>query len=103
MKFGLHRVSIWVNIQKKFHFPRSHSIGEKCDANFKISSHFSRKICDRETLKLVCIKYPYGLLYKKYFKFLGHTVSEKSAMRISSYHRIFLENCVAEEHKIWFA
>ena len=41
MKFGLHRVSIWVNIQKKFHVPRSHSIGEKCDANFKLSSHFS--------------------------------------------------------------
>ena len=33
MKFGLHRVSIWVNIQKKFQVPRSHSIGEKCDAN----------------------------------------------------------------------
>ena len=34
MKFGLQRVSIWVNIQKKFQVPRSHSIGEKCDANF---------------------------------------------------------------------
>ena len=34
MKFGLHRVSIWVNIQKKFQVPRSHSIGEKCDAKF---------------------------------------------------------------------
>ena len=33
MKFGLHRVSIWVNIQKKFQVPRSHSIGEKCDDN----------------------------------------------------------------------
>ena len=32
MKFGLHRVSIWVNIQKEFQVPRSHSIGEKCDA-----------------------------------------------------------------------
>ena len=41
MKFGLQRVSIWVNIQKKFQVPRSHSIGEKCDANFKLSSHFS--------------------------------------------------------------
>ena len=29
MKFGLHRVSVWVNIQKKFQVPRSHSIGEK--------------------------------------------------------------------------
>ena len=33
MKFGLRRVSIWVNIQKKFQVPRSHTIGEKCDAN----------------------------------------------------------------------
>ena len=54
MKFGLHRVSIWVNI-------------------------------------------------KKNFKFLGRTVSEKSAMLISSYRRIYLENCVTEEHEIWFA
>ena len=46
MKFGLQRVSIWVNIQKKFQVPRSHSIGEKCDANFKLSSKFSRKVCD---------------------------------------------------------
>ena len=45
----LHRVSIWVNIQKKFQVPRSHSIGEKCDANFKLSSHFSQKVCDRGT------------------------------------------------------
>ena len=49
MKFGLQRVSIWVKIQKKFQVPRSHSIGEKCDANFKLSSHFSRKVCDRGT------------------------------------------------------
>ena len=103
MKFGLHRVSIWVNIQKKFQVPGSHSIGEKCDAIFKLSSHFSRKLCDRGTWNLVCIEYPYGLIYKKNFKFLGRTVSEKSAMLFSSYHRIFLENCVTEEHEIWFA
>ena len=234
MKFGLQRVSIWVNIQKKFQVPRSHSIGEKCDANFKLSSHFSRKVCDlwtwnlvckkypyglihkkfssssvaqyrrkmrcylvkfqscllgqlcnfeflqviiaffskvcdretwnlvckeypygliykknfkflgrtvseknamlickisklfirtivqlwifasyhrifsrkvcdRGTWNLVCKEYPYGLIYKKNFKFLGRTVSEKSAMLISSYHRIFLEKCATEEHEIWFA
>ena len=104
MKFGLHRVSIWVNIQKKFQVPRSHSIGEKCDANFKLSSHFSRKVCDRGTSNLVCKEYLYyGLIYKKIFKFLGHTVSEKSVMLISSYHRIFLEKCATEEHEIWFA
>ena len=120
MKFGLHRVSIWVNIQKKFQVPRSHSIGEKCDANFKLSSHFSPKLCDRGTWNLVCIEYPYGLIYKKNFKFLGRTVLEKNAMltfKISklfirtivqlwifaSYHRIFLQNCATREHEIWFA
>ena len=149
MKYGLHRVSIWVNIQKKFqvprsysngekcdanfkfssHFsrklcdrgisnlvcieypygliskkefkvPRSHSIGEKCDANFKLSSHFSRKLCDRGTWNLVCIEYPHGLIYQTNFKFLGRKVLEKSSMLIASYHRIFLENCVTEEHEI---
>ena len=120
MKFGLHRVFIWVNIQKKFQVPRSHSIGEKCDANFKLSSHFSQKLCDRGTWNLVCIEYPYGLMYKKNFKFLGHTESEKNAMltckisklfiranvqlwTFATYHLIFLENCVTEEHEIWFA
>ena len=103
MKFGLQRVSIWVNIQKKFQVPRSHSIEEKCDANFKLSSHFSRKVCDRGTWNLVCKEYPYGLIYKKNFKFLGRTVLEKSAMLISSYHRIFLEKCATKENEIWFA
>ena len=86
----------------------------------RLSSHFSPKLCDRGTWNLVCIEYPYGLIYKKNFKFLGRTVSEKNAMltcKISklfiranvqlwifaNYHRIFLENCVTEEHEIWFA
>ena len=103
MKFGLQRVSIWVNIQKKFQVPRSHRIGEKCDANIKLLSHFSRKVCNRSTWNLVCKEYPYGLIYKKNFKFLGRTVSEKSAMLISSYHPIFLEKCATEEHEILFA
>ena len=120
MKFGLHRGSIMVNIQKKFQVSRSHSIGEKGDANFKIWSDFSRKLCDRRTWNLVCIEYPYGLIYKKNFKFLGCTVSDKNAMltcKISklfiranvqlwifaSYHRIFIKNCVTEEHEIWSA
>ena len=99
-------------------YHRSHSIGEKCDANFII--HFSRKVCDRGTWNLVCKEYPYGLIYKKNFKFFGCTVSEKNAMIIckisklfimtivqlwifASYHRIFLEKCATEEHEIWFA
>ena len=93
MKFGLHRVSIWVNIQKKFQVPRSLSIGEKCDANFKISSHFSRKLCDRGTWNLVCIEYPYGLIYKKNFKFLGRTVSEKNAMQTCKISKLFMGEC----------
>ena len=102
IKFSLHRVSILVNIQKKFQVPRSHSIGEKFDAIFKISSHFSRKVCERGTLNLVCKQYPYRLIYKINFKFLGRTVSEKSAMLISTYHLIILENRATEKHEIWF-
>ena len=103
MKFGSQRVSIWVNIHNKFKVPESHSIGEKCDASLKISSHFSRKLCDRGTLNLVCKEYPYGLIYTKNFKFLNRTVSEKSAMLVSSYHRIYLVNCATDKHEIWFA
>ena len=106
--------------KKNFKFLGRHSNREKCDANFKLSLHFSRKVCDRGTWNLVCKEYPYGLIYKKNFKFLGRTVSEKNAMltcKISklfirtivqlwifaSYHRIFLEKCATEEHEIWFA
>ena len=49
------------------------------------------------------MQYPYGLIYKKNFKLLGRIVSEKSVMLISSYHRIFREYCVTEEHEIWYA
>ena len=70
---------------------------------------------------MVCIEYNlYGLIYKKNFKFLCCTVSEKNAMltcKISklfintlvqllifaSYHRIFLEKYVTEDHEIWVA
>ena len=120
MKFGLQRVCIWVNIQKKFQVPRSHSIGQKCDANFKLSSHFSQKMCNRGTWNLVFKEYPYGLIYKKNLNLLGRTVSEKNAMltckisklfirtivqlrNFARYHRIFLEKCATEEHEIWFA
>ena len=113
MKFGLQRVSIWVNIQKKFQVPRSHSIGEKCDAKIckdisklfirtivqlwifcKLSSHFSRKVCDRGTWNLVCKEYPYGLIYKKNFKFLGRTVSEKNAMLTCKISKLFIRTIV---------
>ena len=41
MKFGLLRVFIWVNIQKKFQVPQSHSIREICDANFDNCATFN--------------------------------------------------------------
>ena len=53
-------------------------------------------------MKCFCIEYSDELIYKKNFKFLGRTVSEKNAMLFSSYHRIFLENCETDEHKIFF-
>ena len=43
------------------------------------------------------------VIIQKKFQVLGRTVSEKSAMLISSYHRFFLEKCATEEHEIWFA
>ena len=46
--------------------------------------------------------YPYGLIYKINFKFLGRTVSEKNAILIASYHRNFLKNYATEEHEIFF-
>ena len=137
MKFGLQRVSIWVNIQKKISSSsvaqyrrkmrcelvkfQSCLLGQLCKFEFlKLSSHFSRKLCDRGTWNLICKEYPYGLIYKKNFKFLGRTVSEKNAMltcKISklfnrtivqlwifaSYHRIFLKNYATESQEIWFA
>ena len=70
--------------------------------------------------KFFCIEYLYGLIYKKNFKFLVRTVSEKNAMLLckisklfirtivqlrilARYHRIFLQNCATEEDEILFA
>ena len=38
-----------------------------------------------------------GKYTKKIFKFLGRTVSKESAMLVSSYQHIYLENCATEE------
>ena len=84
-----------------------------------IIAFFSKSVRPRN-MKFGLQEYPYGLIYKKNFKFLGRTVSEKNAMVIckisklfirtivqlwifASYHRIFLEKCATEEHEIWFA
>ena len=90
MNFFLQRVSIWVNIQNKFQVPRSHSIGEKCDANCKLSLQFSRKLCDWGIWNFFCKEYPYGLIYKIHFKFLGLTVSEKNAMLTFKISKLFI-------------
>ena len=42
MKFGLHRVSIWVNKQKKFQVPRSHSMEKNAMLTCKIPKLFIR-------------------------------------------------------------
>ena len=85
----------------------------------KISLHIDQKLCDRGTWNFFCKEYPYGLIYKKNFKFLGRTVSEKNTMltcKISklfiktivqlwvfaSYHRIYLENCTTKDHEKFF-
>ena len=76
---------------------------EKCDDNFQaITAFFSI------TLRLRNIKFGLHRVFiwvniQKNFQFLCRTVSEKSAMLISSYHRIYLDNCATEEHEIWFA
>ena len=67
-----------------------------------IITFFSKTVRPRN-MKFFCIEYPYGLIYKINFKFLGCTVSEKNAILIASYHRIFVEKCVIEEHEIFFA
>ena len=39
---------------------------------------------------MVCIEYPYGLIYKKNFKFFGRTVSEKNAMLTFKISKFFI-------------
>ena len=102
LNFFLQRISIWAIIQKKFQVPRSHSIGEKWDVIFKLSSHFSRILCDRGAWNFFCKEHPYGLIHKKNFKFLGCTVSEENANLISRYNRIFLKNCETKEHEVLY-
>ena len=79
MKSFLHRVYKWVNIQKKFQVPRSHSIGEKCDLNchLQVIIAFFSKTVRQRNMKFFCIEYPYGLMYKKNFLSWSHSIGEK--------------------------
>ena len=49
LKFFLYINQYGYSMQTKFHVPRSHSFGEKCDDILKLSSHFSPILCDRGT------------------------------------------------------
>ena len=80
LKFFLYINPYGYSMQTKFHVPRSHSFGEKCDDNLKIASHFSSILCDRGTWNFFCILTHMDTLCKPNFMFLGHTVFEKNAM-----------------------
>ena len=69
---------------------------ENCTTlNFcKISSQFSRNLCDRGTWNFFCKEYPYGLIYKINFKFLGRTVSEKNEMLTCKISKLFIRTIV---------
>ena len=49
LKFFLYINPYGYSMQTKFHVPRSHSFGEKCDDILKLASHFSPILCDRGT------------------------------------------------------
>ena len=166
MKSFLHRVYKWVNIQKKFQVPRSHSIGEKCDLNchLQVIIAFFSKNCATEEheiflhrvsiwvnvqkkflvlvaqyrrkmwrylqviifsntvrpryLKFFLYINPYGYSMQKNFMFLGRTVFERNAMitcrnsklhnspnkhfwNFTSLHIIFLRYFATEELEIF--
>ena len=138
MKFGLHRVSIWVKIQNKFSGSSVAQYRRKMRCVLvKFQSCLLGRMCNFELLEIIIAFFSktvwprnmkFGLhrvsiwvnIQKKNFKFLGRTVSEKNSMLtcnisklfiranvqlwiFANYHRIFLENCVTEEHEIWFA
>ena len=90
MIFFSWRVYIWVNIQNKFQVPQSYNIREKCNANCKLSSHFSLKLCDWGTWKFSCKEYLYGLIYKINFKILDCKVSEQNAMLSCKISKLFI-------------
>ena len=119
MKFGFHRVFIWINIQKKLKFLSLTVSKKNAMLSCKISKIFIRTIVNFEFLQGIIAFFSktvrprnmnFGLhrvsiwvIEQKKFKFLYRTVSEKRAMIILSIHRIFLENCATKEHEIRFA
>ena len=49
LKFFLYINPYGYSLQTKFHVPRSHTFGEKCDDNLKLASHFSPILYDGST------------------------------------------------------
>ena len=78
-------------------------LGQLCNFEFLqvIIAFFSKSVRPRN-MKFGLQRVSTSVNIQKNFNFLGRTVSEKSAMLISSYHRIFLEKCATEEHEIRF-
>ena len=91
MKFGLQRVSLWVNIQKKFNFLgrtvseknamltskfQSCLLGQLCNFEFLqvIITFFSKRVRPRN-MKFGLQRVSIWVNIKKNFKFLGRTVS----------------------------
>ena len=54
---------------------------------------FSKSVRPRN-MKFFCKKYPYGLMYKINFKFLGRTVSKKNAMLTCKISKLFIRTIV---------
>ena len=67
-------------MQTKFHVPRSHRFGEKCDDILKLALHFSPILCDRGTGNFFYILTHMDTLCKPNFMFLCRTVFNKNVM-----------------------
>ena len=96
MKFGFHRVSIWVNMQKKFHVPRCTVSEKNAMISFKISKLRPR------IMKFFLYEASIWVNIKNNFMFLSRTLLEKNGMLTASYDRIFLKKCTTEEQEIFF-
>ena len=70
-------------------------LGQFCNFEFwKISSHFFQKLWNWGTWNFFSKEYPYGLIYKINFKFLGSTVLEKNEMLSCKISKLFIRTIV---------
>ena len=70
-------------------------LGQLCNFEFLqvIIAFFSKSVRPRN-MKFGLQEYPYGLIHKKNFKFLGRTVSEKNAMLTCKISQLFIRTIV---------